>query len=153
MRDRERHIQEGGEAGSLQGARCGTWSRGSRIMPWAKGRCSTTEAPRCPNNMAFEIWQVWTQFISLPQCFTSLSFNVLMCTMGWIRYLFHRVRFFFSFLSRYNWHITLYWSQVYMIQYTCKLQNDQLCLVNIHHSSCTSCLVMKTFKIYFLSNF
>ena len=37
-----------GEAGSLQGARCGTWSQDPRITPWAEGRCSTAEPPRRP---------------------------------------------------------------------------------------------------------
>ena len=31
-------TQAEGEAGSMQGARCGTRSWVSRIMPWAKGR-------------------------------------------------------------------------------------------------------------------
>ena len=47
-RHRETHTQAEGEAGSLWGARCGTWSQDSRIMPWAEGRCSTTEPPRHP---------------------------------------------------------------------------------------------------------
>ena len=45
-RERQRRRQR--EAGSLQGARCGTRSQGSRIMPWAEGRHSTTEPPRDP---------------------------------------------------------------------------------------------------------
>ena len=32
----------------MQGARCGTRSLVSRIMPWAEGRCSTAEPPRRP---------------------------------------------------------------------------------------------------------
>ena len=36
------------EAGSMQGARCGTQSHDLRIMPWAEGRHSTAEPPRCP---------------------------------------------------------------------------------------------------------
>ena len=48
MRDRERQRQAGGEAGSLQGAWHGTWSR---IMPWAEGgakrlRWATQAAPK-----------------------------------------------------------------------------------------------------------
>ena len=31
----------------MQGARCETQSWDSRITPWAEGRCSTTEPPRC----------------------------------------------------------------------------------------------------------
>ncbi|CAK7307481.1 hypothetical protein VULLAG_LOCUS13311 [Vulpes lagopus] len=46
-REREAETQAGGEAGSMQGARCGTRSLVSRISPWAKDRCSTAEPPRC----------------------------------------------------------------------------------------------------------
>ena len=45
-REREAETQAEGEAGSMQGARCGTGSRDSRITPWAKGRRQTTEPPR-----------------------------------------------------------------------------------------------------------
>ena len=49
----ERHRESSrdtgeGEAGSMQGARCGTPSWDSRIKPWAEGRCSTAEPPRDP---------------------------------------------------------------------------------------------------------
>ena len=37
-RERGRDIAEG-EAGSMQGARCGTRPWVSRITPWAEGRC------------------------------------------------------------------------------------------------------------------
>ena len=43
---REAETQAEGEAGSMQGARCGTRSQDSRIAPWAKGRCKTPEPPR-----------------------------------------------------------------------------------------------------------
>ena len=36
--EREAETQAEGEAGSMQGARCGTQSWDSRIMPWAEGR-------------------------------------------------------------------------------------------------------------------
>ena len=36
-REREAETQAEGEVGSMQGARCGTQSRDSRITPWAKG--------------------------------------------------------------------------------------------------------------------
>ena len=42
----EAKTQAEGETGSMQGARCGTQSRDSRIVPWAKGRCQTAEPPR-----------------------------------------------------------------------------------------------------------
>ena len=50
MRDthREAETQAGGEAGSMQGARCGTRSRDSRITPWAEGRRQTAQPPRDP---------------------------------------------------------------------------------------------------------
>ena len=50
MRDtqREAETQAEGEAGSMQGAGCGTRSWDSRITPWAEGRCSTAKPPRVP---------------------------------------------------------------------------------------------------------
>ena len=48
MRDKEAGIKAEGEAGSSQGARCGTPSLNSGIMPRAKVRHSTTEPPRHP---------------------------------------------------------------------------------------------------------
>ena len=45
---REAETQAEGEAGSMQGDRCGTPSRDSGITPWAEGRYSTTEPPRHP---------------------------------------------------------------------------------------------------------
>ena len=52
MRDtkREAETQAGGEAGSMQGARHGTRSQVSRIMPWAEGvlnRWATGAAQAC----------------------------------------------------------------------------------------------------------
>ena len=49
MRDTERGAEAGTQTGSLRGAQCGTPSQDSRIMTWAKGRCSTTEPPRHPS--------------------------------------------------------------------------------------------------------
>ena len=46
--EREAEIQAMEEAGSMQGAQCGTWSHDSGIMPWAKSKHSTTERPRHP---------------------------------------------------------------------------------------------------------
>ena len=37
----------------MQRARCGTWSRDLGITPWAKGRCSTSEPPRRPEDEYF----------------------------------------------------------------------------------------------------
>ena len=48
QREREAETQAEGEAGSMQGARCGTPSRDSRITPWAEGRLQTAEPPRDP---------------------------------------------------------------------------------------------------------
>ena len=50
MRDTETEAetQAEGEAGSMWAAQRGTQSQDSRITPWAKGRRSTTEPPRCP---------------------------------------------------------------------------------------------------------
>ena len=54
---REAETQVEGEAGSLLGARCRTRSQDPGMMPWVKGRCSTTEPSRCPNTETFCITQ------------------------------------------------------------------------------------------------
>ena len=48
--EREAETQREGEAGSMQGARCGTWSRDPWVTTWAEGRRSTAEPspPRRP---------------------------------------------------------------------------------------------------------
>ena len=43
----EAETQAEGEAGSIQQAISGTPSQDSRITPWAEGKHSTTEPPRC----------------------------------------------------------------------------------------------------------
>ena len=52
MRDRERErkaeTQAEGEAGSIQGARCGTRYQDSRITPWAEGGAKPLSHPGCP---------------------------------------------------------------------------------------------------------
>ena len=48
MIERGAETQAEGEAGSMQGAGCGTRSWVSRIPPWAEGRCSTAEPRRRP---------------------------------------------------------------------------------------------------------
>ena len=52
MRDTEREAETQAEveADSMQGTWCGTQSQDPRIVPWAKGRPSTTEPPRNPKN-------------------------------------------------------------------------------------------------------
>ena len=52
-REREAETQAEGEAGSTQGAQCGTRSQDSRIVPWAEGRRETSEPPRDPHNFLF----------------------------------------------------------------------------------------------------
>ena len=56
MRDtgREAETQAEGEAGSMQGTRCGTKSQDSRITPWAEGRYSTTEPFGIPGRVSFD---------------------------------------------------------------------------------------------------
>ena len=51
MRDTEREAetQAEGEAGSMQGARCGTRSLVSRIRPWAGGSAKPLSHPGCPD--------------------------------------------------------------------------------------------------------
>ena len=65
MRDieRERERQAEGEAGSMQGARCATGSRDSKIMPWAKGRSQTAEPPGV-TKILFQIPLVHIMFYS-----------------------------------------------------------------------------------------
>ena len=52
-REREAETQAEGEAGSMQGARHGTQSRDSRIMPWTEGRHQTAEPCRDPHEKTF----------------------------------------------------------------------------------------------------
>ena len=47
--EREAETQGEGEAGSVQGAQCGTGSQVSRFTAWAEGKCTTAEPPRRPN--------------------------------------------------------------------------------------------------------
>ena len=49
-RERGAETQAEGEAGSLRGAPCGTRSQDPGVTPWAKGRHSTTDPSRCPEN-------------------------------------------------------------------------------------------------------
>ena len=51
--EREAETQAEGEAGSMQGAGCGTRSWDSRIAPQAKGRCQTAAPPRDPSTTYF----------------------------------------------------------------------------------------------------
>ena len=46
-REREAETQAEGEAGSMQGARCGTGSLVSRITPWAEGGAKPLCHPGC----------------------------------------------------------------------------------------------------------
>ena len=41
----------------MQGARCGTRSRVSRIRPWAEGRRQTAEPPGLPRHTVDFIWK------------------------------------------------------------------------------------------------
>ena len=57
MRDtRTQRSRDREEAGSMQGAQCGTRSWNSRITPWAQGRSSTAEPPRDPQVASFKLW-------------------------------------------------------------------------------------------------
>ena len=48
QRETEAETQAKGEAGSMQGARCGTRSRVSRIMPWAESSAKPLSHQGCP---------------------------------------------------------------------------------------------------------
>ena len=65
MRDpeREAETQAEGEAGSLQGAWCGTRSQDPGMRPWAEGRWSTAEPPGRPLHFSY-----LTDFTLLPVC-------------------------------------------------------------------------------------
>ena len=49
QRKKEAETQAEGEAGSMQGARHGTWSRVSKITPRAEGSAKLLSHPGCPN--------------------------------------------------------------------------------------------------------
>ena len=59
MRDTEREAetQAEGEAGSMQGARCGTRSQDHRITPWAEGGAKLLIHPGCPHFFFKKIFQ------------------------------------------------------------------------------------------------
>ena len=48
MKERDRETQAEGEAGSMQGARCGTQSWVFRITPWAEGGAKPLGHQGCP---------------------------------------------------------------------------------------------------------
>ena len=49
-REKEAETPAEGEAGSMQGARCGTRYRVSRITPWAEGGAKPLSHPGCPGS-------------------------------------------------------------------------------------------------------
>ena len=55
-RERHRHRQRG-EAGSTQGAQHETWSRVSKIMPWAEDGAKPLSHPDCPH-LALFLWAI-----------------------------------------------------------------------------------------------
>ena len=92
MRDtqREAETQAEGEAGSMQGTQQGTRSRDSRVTPWAEGRRSTTELPRCPMGQFL--------FLELYTASTLLKYNSHTKYILGVR--FNEIRFY-SFLFFY----------------------------------------------------
>ena len=54
-REREAETQAEGEAGSMQGARHGTWSPVSRIRPWAAGGAKPLSHRGCPNIYTYKL--------------------------------------------------------------------------------------------------
>ena len=57
MRDtqREAETKAEGEAGSMQGAQCGTWSWVSRITPWAAGGAKPLRHRGCPRSWSLRL--------------------------------------------------------------------------------------------------
>ena len=72
QREREAETQAEGKAGSPRGAWCETRSQDPGITIWAKGRCSTTEPPRCPQHMYFEFIK-WYCDVGLVLCLRFFS--------------------------------------------------------------------------------
>ena len=66
-RERQRHRQ-GEEVGSTWGARCGSGSQVSRIVPWAKGRRQTAAPARDPLYQFSTVFQK-TKAEGLPNSF------------------------------------------------------------------------------------
>ena len=52
-REREAETQAEGEAGSMQGAWCGTRSRDPGVTPWAEGGTKPLSHPGCPSHTNF----------------------------------------------------------------------------------------------------
>ena len=92
MRDREREAetQAEGEAGSMQGAWRRTQSRVSRIMPWAKGRCSTIEPPRRLRIFFFFFFDRYNRILEMYFLFLVISFFLSFFFFKDFIYLFMR---------------------------------------------------------------
>ena len=70
--EREAEIQAEGEVGSLQGGR--TASRDHRIMPWAKGRRSTTE-PGFSQSQSQSLRVIWPPPNNVPMLHLHVNFG------------------------------------------------------------------------------
>ena len=80
-RERQRHKQREKQA-PCRGARCGTRSQDSRIMPWAKGRCSTNEPPRYRDLILLPVF-IWIHWGMGRFCFCFLARNCLILKVLW----------------------------------------------------------------------
>ena len=58
-RERDAETQAEGEAGSMQGAPCGTRSWVSRIRPWAKGGAKSLSHWGCPTIYLLKIYFIY----------------------------------------------------------------------------------------------
>ena len=98
--EREAETQAEGEAGSIQGARCGTGSRDSGIMPWAEGRCSTAEPPRWPSKSIF-----WISYLAINK--VDIWYVVRTVTTHLLKFQYLRGFFFgkkpFFLVPTYSW--------------------------------------------------
>ena len=61
-REREAETQAEGEAGSMQGPRCGTRPQDSGVTTWAEGGHSTAEPPRHPV-LLIPVFPLWIPFL------------------------------------------------------------------------------------------